>query len=260
MTTRNLGIQEAIERVLRDATQSLRPDEIANLIVERGLRSEANVKSVAANLSGMVQAGTVVRPERAKYALNRQPGAPVEPEAIRGSEEDAQLTRVSAYGLQWERNKVNWNPGQGRRRAGLLGKNLDAGGEPVDFSEQSGVYILYHRMVPMYVGKTEKDHLFGRLLDHHDGDRRGARWDTFSWFGFREVNEDGSLSERPESFSTDMLITVLETVIIEAFIPPMNDQGGALLGTRYDQVEDPTLVNQRDAEFRQMVARALAPT
>ena len=55
-----------------------------------------------------------------------------------------------------------------------------------------------------------------------------------------------------------MMITILEAVIIEAFILPLNDKGGELMGTMYHQVEDPSLVEQRDAELRRMVGRALA--
>ena len=55
-----------------------------------------------------------------------------------------------------------------------------------------------------------------------------------------------------------MMITILEAVIIEAFIPPLNDKGGELMGTIYLQVEDPSLVEQRAAELRRMVGRALA--
>ncbi len=55
-----------------------------------------------------------------------------------------------------------------------------------------------------------------------------------------------------------MMITILEAVMIEAFIPPLNDKGGDLMGTMYRQIEDPSLVEQRDVELRRMVGRALA--
>ena len=46
------------------------------------------------------------------------------------------------------------------------------------------------------------------------------------------------------------MIAVLEAVMIEAFIPPLNDKGGELMGTMYRQVEDPAPVEQREEELR----------
>ena len=127
----------------------------------------------------------------------------------------------------------------------------------IDFANQSGVYVLYNRLTPMYVGRTDSKNLFARLEDHNSGDRRGARWEQFSWFGFRKVTADRNLSSEIVDFNTSMLITVLETVMIEAFIPPLNDKSGDLLGTMYHQVEDPVLVERREVEFRDMVAKAI---
>ena len=83
---------------------------------------------------------------------------------------------------------------------------------------------------------------------------------TFSWFGFRRVGDDGNFVTTDASVSTDLLITFLEAVMIESFLPPLNNKGGDLLGTMYEQVEDPDLVSRREAEFRRMVGRALAAT
>ena len=54
------------------------------------------------------------------------------------------------------------------------------------------------------------------------------------------------------------MIAILEAVMIEAFIPPLNDKGGELMGTMYRQVGDPSPVEQRDEELRRMAGRALA--
>ena len=180
MSTQNLGIQEAITHVLRDAEEPLRADEIAHLIVENELRAEAKVHSVNANLSTMVKQGLVVKPERALFQHNSNPGQPVSAEEIQKAEEDEELNNVCAYGLYWEREKVNWNPGRGRSRGGLLGTAGD-GSDQVDFSNQAGIYVLYSGMTPVYVGRTtaESNALLGRLSSHHNDDRKGARWDIF---------------------------------------------------------------------------------
>ena len=237
----------------------MRADEIAHLIVENRLREEAKVQSVNAILSAMVKDGMVIKPERALFARNPNPGQQVSAEDIRKAEEDEQLNNVSGYGLYWDRDKVNWNPGQGRRRGGLLGSAGD-GTDPVDFSNQAGIYVLYNGMTPVYVGRTtaESNALMTRLVSHHNDDRKSARWDKFSWFGFRPVGENNQLVTTDASVSTDLLITFMEAVMIEAFLPPLNNKGGDLLGTMYEQVEDPELVSRRNAEFRQMVGKALS--
>ena len=260
MTTQE-RLPDAILKILETAEEPLRADEIAHLIVENELRREAKVQSVNANLSAMVKDGLVIKPERALFACNPNPGQPVSAEDIRKAEEDEQLNNVSGYGLYWDRDKVNWNPGRGRSRGGLLGSAGD-GTDTVDFSNQAGIYVLYNGMTPVYVGRTtaENNALLTRLVSHHNDDRKSARWDKFSWFGFRPVGDDNQLVTTDTSVSTDLLITFMEAVMIEAFLPPLNNKGGDLLGTMYEQVEDPDLISRRNAEFRQMVGNALAAT
>ena len=262
-TSENLGWEEAVRRVLQASPDPLTPDQIVHAVRERNIRKlgAAPKQSVAARLSTMVNEGKVERPERGVYRLTVNIGAPVSAEAAAGAEEEATITRVAAFGLYWERDKVNWNPGRGNRTQ-LLGSPSPENNETqIDFANQWGIYLLHNRLDVMYVGRTT-DSLIERLRAHNDtrnsNDRRNARWDSFSWFGFRQVNEDGSLSDEVATIDTRMMITILEAVIIEAFIPPLNDKGGELMGTMYHQVEDPSLVEQRDAELRRMVGRALA--
>ncbi len=255
MTMQNLGFQEAITRVLREAPDPLQPEVIARLIVQKKLKPRAKVTSVAAVLSSMVKEGTVIRPKVKHYQLSPQPpqpGVPVSAEVVREAEEEARLTNVSAYGLYWERDKVNWEPADGQ----LLG-NSDDSDMVINFAEQWGIYILHNNLTVMYVGRT-MDSLFKRLRQHHTQGRRTARWDEFSWFGFRQVNENGSLSSKSENFTTSMLVTVLESVMIEALLPPLNDRGGDLMGTMYRQVEDDELIRRQEANMRNIVARAMS--
>lgn len=255
-TTENLGWEEAVRRVLEASPEPLRAEEIVHGIREGNLRElGATPKpSVAARLSLMLKEGKVERTERGIYRLATTVGIQVSAADIAEAEEDAAIISVSAYGLYWERDKVNWNPGRGRRIL-LLGSPEDSDVK-IDFADQWGIYLLHNRLDVMYVGRTT-DSLFRRLVDHNTRDRRNARWDRFSWFGFRQVKEDGSLSEEVASIDTQMMITILEGVMIEAFIPPLNDKGGDLMGTLYRQVEDPTLLAERQAELRRMIGEAL---
>lgn len=258
LDSENLTWQESIRRVLNASPEPLSPDQIVHGIREYGLRElGATPKpSVAAQLSIMMKNGDIERPARGVYRIGTGGGVPVSAEAIAEAEEEATITSVAAYGLYWDRDKVNWNPGRGRRGGIQLLGSPDDSEVDIDFANQWGIYLLHNRLDVMYVGRTT-DSLMARLRDHNTRDRRNARWDRFSWFGFRQVNEDGTLSDEIATINTQMMITILEAVMIEAFIPPLNDKGGDLMGTLYRQVEDPTLVKEREAEFRRMVGRAL---
>ena len=65
-------------------------------------------------------------------------------------------------------------------------------------------------MTPVYVGRTtaESNALMGRLTSHHNDDRKAARWDKFSWFGFRRVMTAAVTADA--NVSSDLLITFLE--------------------------------------------------
>ena len=248
---------DAILEVLGAANEPLHYLEITERIIRGQLRRDLGQtpeRTVSARLTQtLLPAGIVERTASGVYSI-AETKQPPDPATVALAKEEDALIRVAAYGLYWDRDKVNWNPGQGRKKQ-LLG-SADRSTDQIDFSEQSGIYVLYNRLVPMYVGRTDSDYLLTRLESHNRGNRRNARWDQFSWFGFRRV-EGSSLSGESENFSTSMLITVLETVMIEAFIPPLNDKGGDLLGTMYRQVEDPFLVEQRNADFRQMIGKAI---
>ena len=259
MTTPSRSWEAAIRRVLEEAQEPLHYKEIAHRIITRNLRPATATpeNTVSYTLTRVMLPNGIVRrvgPGIYQLAGQREPQSQDE---IRQAQQEGDLSQIAAYGLYWDRSKVNWNPGQGQKKQ-LLGIS-DGGSRSVDFSSQSGVYILYNRLVPMYVGRTDSRALFTRLESHTEGARRTARWDQFSWFGFRKVNEESAtLLDESENFSTSMLITVLEAVMIEALIPPLNDKGGDLLGTMYRQVEDSALVERRQDEFRQMVGDAIS--
>jgi hypothetical protein len=79
----------------------------------------------------------------------------------------------------------------------------------------------------IYVGQTNTGDLFKRLKDHLEDDLAG-RWDRFSWFGFKKVKKDNTLSKGAESkwISRQDLVNVLEGIVIEIAEPQMNNQKG----------------------------------
>lgn len=267
--TASTSWRNAILDVLRKENGPLHYQEILQRIEEGGLRAvtgKTPAQTVSSTLSSSLLAESLVeKVETGVYQIRSSSAAPVTDEQRRDqidrAKEEDEFTNIAAYGLYWERDKVLWNPGQGRPRQGLLGVSED-GAKPVDFSNQAGIYVLHKYQTPMYAGRTkaENNALLTRLLTHHSGDRRGARWNQFSWFGFRQVVGNAIANDSNAKISIALLIDVLESVMIEAFIPPLNDKGGDLLGTLYTQVEDPDLTNRRNERFLATVAQAIHPT
>jgi hypothetical protein len=77
-------------------------------------------------------------------------------------------------------------------------------------------------------------------LKIHTNDHLRDRWSYFSWFGFRDVNKSGKLSEKqaPESEIktpyTDAL-NEIEGILIEALEPRLNKQGARWIAREYVQ-------------------------
>lgn len=177
---------------------------------------------------------------------------------------------IANYGIFWEREKVNWWPGSGRRGRPrldqapirLLGQeqvparqHIDRIKNAVDFANQRGVYLLHHGLEVMYVGLTvasgNNNGLFYRLRWHHNDPTKSPLWDRFSWFGFRPV-ENGTLKNIPTDMDQPIpmsaLVRVVETVLIQACMPKLNGQAGQLLGTIYGQVRDPALDENQETD------------
>ena len=69
---------------------------------------------------------------------------------------------VSEYGLAWPRNRANLNK---------IKK---------DIGKKTGVYVLTHGAMPMYVGKGQ---IAKRVKGHaRPGSSKSKYWDHFSWF------------------------------------------------------------------------------
>ena len=272
MTNQELGWSDAIVTVLQDAGEPLHYQRITALIGERGLRTltGANpVDSVRGFLSQMTTKGNrnydgrIRRVARGVYEFV-DPTSPVtEPREDEDIEDeldtidegqstaDSRIVRVPAFGLYWEKEKVNW----GRGGSGILGRQA-AGAKEVDFSDQQGVYLLHKDRSVVYVGRTTES-LRGRL-DWHNKDKKAPRWNQFSWFGFRDVNNDtGKLEPLPREIDTRHLITILESVLIEALEPPVNGRRGDYMGVLYEQVSDPKIQELEDTKLRRMMAESL---
>lgn len=224
---------DSILEVLKDADEPMHYADIAEQVGERGLRKlDANapysvVATISSSMSEEGSESPFVRVSRGYYALRSALSAAAEP--------DEQLEQpITSYGLFWRRKAVKWRNAEPK----ILGaSSTDA--PMVDFYSQHGVYILYdaaHR--PVYVGMSGTS-IGDRLRSHTKGKFRG-RWKSFSWFGFREVKENGKLGKAVSlNVSTSDLAELLEAVLIEVTEPPLNRQKGkGLSGTEYFPPED----------------------
>ena len=258
MTTQNLGWQEAIVSTLRDADAPLHYQRITEIIGERGLRALTGATpatTVNSYLNSMTKdkEGNSWYDERIRkvergvfqFVSDGDFEAPEqELDDIDDEEQDGNpdlIVQVPAFALHWDRANVHWPSGQ------LLGRG-NQNAKTVDFAEQQGVYILHNRYSVAYVGRTTSN-LYNRLR-YHNRDRKSARWDKFSWFGFRGVDDEtGNLTAMPTEVDPKHFISILESVLIEALAPPVNGRGGDHMGLLYKQVTHPEIVKDQKLEL-----------
>lgn len=249
----------AILKVLEDAGLPLHYQNITNLIGERRLRSLTGANpadTVRGTLNRIVnneQGSRIRRVGNGVFEVvdpsNSLPDTE-EDDADRIEEDNEDDVRVHAFGLYWEKDKVNWGKG------GALQGRQPYADDVVDFSNQQGVYLLYRERSIIYVGRTKgSPYLYGRLRSHVR-DAKGPRWDRFSWFGFRAVNERGELADLPDEVNMGNLITILEATLIETLEPPINGQRGELMGLLYGQVTDPEIASRQARSFLKDLAGA----
>lgn len=234
----------AITEVLEEAGGPLHYEEITEKIAAKGIRKNLGATpavTVAAQLSTSINnegpTSPFARVLKGTYGLKKWGAAPPSEAAREAAKENAlaqeeQYGVITSFGMFWQRKDVDW-----RRNPRLWGMQ-QIGAVPVEFSEQLGIYLLYDAREIIYVGRSTERPL-GRRLFEHTVDRLSTRWDRFSWFGVRPVNEDGRLGEIPENFSRESLVPALEAVLIEALEPRQNrKRGDDLISVEYMQKQD----------------------
>lgn len=140
------------------------------------------------------------------------------------------------FGLFWKKRDVHWGrQGVAGHLSGRLATNVTA--DVVDFRDQSGIYVLQSSFRVVYVGQAGygNQKLFERLKQHTK-DHLADRWDTFSWFGTRDVISGGYLKAEKDNYSAEhgVLLNHLEAILIAVTEPPLNRQGGKF-GSGVDQ-------------------------
>jgi hypothetical protein len=165
------------------------------------------------------------------------------------AEQVAETGALRAFGMFWQRELVVWSG------AKLLGRQ-SAGATEVNFAAQVGVYLLHDRERVIYVGRAT-DTLFARLKVH-TSDRLGGRWDRFSWFGLRNVNSEGELSNSEVPWKHDVVIETMEALLIESLEPPLNRRrGDNFSGVEYTQAIDPQIQADKENALLDKLRRSI---
>jgi len=245
----------AILHVLKEAKGSVHYVDIANKIVERGLKRKVGATpaaSVAATLSWSIRNGNspYQKVAQGEYALTSALAQAAKEASVTPVEEfvETEAGALRAFGMFWIRENVIWS---GKSR--LLGRQANSS-SPVDFAEQVGVYLLHDRDRVVYVGRAG-DTLFGRLKAHTT-DRLGGRWDRFSWFGLREVTEEGLLSDPALPWTHAVVIETLEALLIECLEPPQNRKRGDFSAVEFLQLRDPEIEKAHKKQVLEELARS----
>lgn len=226
--------------------------DIAEQVVEKGLRENVGATPAATVNSQICQSikyeassSPFMRTDRGEYILRKyadgqQSQVSHSPSpSVEEPEPEVEQRLIHAFGMFWRRDRVLW-----KGNPTLLGKQ-QIGATDVDFSQQTGVYLLYDGRDVVYVGRATERPL-GRRLYEHTLDRLQGRWDRFSWFGLLGVTEAGLLTESSSVPTQEVIAATLEALLIEGLEPTQNRRrGDGFTAVEYIQSEDPQIERQR---------------
>ena len=144
----------------------------------------------------------------------------------------ANTNLIAAMGYMWKRSEVDWIT-----QPDLWGveetSRTRANHVPINFSLQSGVYVLYKDAKITYIGQSIN---IGARLTNHTKDKHSQRWNRFSWFGLKPFDSDLKLIDPPDHYSMRAILDGLEGVLIEVLEAFGNDSSGNnISGTRFLQ-------------------------
>lgn len=243
---KELAWRKAIEKVLSEAPGAVHYKDLTDRIIEDGLRTSLGATpaaTVSAHLTTTIKRegskcpwqkiGKGLYIWKKKAGITQPAEQTISPEE--GDTDEEQYDVISSFGMFWRRDAIEWtsNPK-------ILGMQ-QIGAEPVDFSKQTGIYLLYDGREIIYVGRAT-DRPLGKRLYEHTLDRLSSRWDRFSWFGVLPVSDDGKLGALQDSFPSSKLLPALEAILVEALEPRQNrKRGDDLAAVEYIQKEDPEI-------------------
>jgi len=260
---------DAIISVLRAAGEPMDYTQVAQAIIDQGLRDASGSVNPMASVSSTVSQYLknqgdrceVVRVKRGQLGLREwgESDLRLGPSGIatrRVHDNQVDLNEIelrgisdgvveygtegliTSFGMYWRRDQVRWS-----NRPRILGAQ-QLGAKIVDFTEQVGLYVLYDGSRPIYVGQVSRPRLGARLFEH-TRDRLNGRWQRFSWFGLRPVMRSGNLGDfKAPAEPLNIFIDTLEAIIIEIVEPVQNRRTGNGFSTiEYIQAEDPDIAS-----------------
>lgn len=246
----DLSWREAIVRVLQASAEAMHYADIADAILEQGLKHDVGATpaqtvnaTIAVSIKSDGEKSPFVRTERGRYSLRSYSKESV-PTGAGEAEGVNETGLINAYGMYWARSSVLWTG-----KPQLLGRQAK-GSAVVDFCGQQGVYLLHDRRDVVYVGRTT-DQPLGVRIAQHVQDRLNGRWERFSWFGVRAVNPEGALvRDATAAYDLSTLIITMEALLIEGLEPPQNrKRGDGFKAVEFLQVEDPEIKKQKLVEM-----------
>lgn len=256
-----LSWKDAAIRILEKSGQALHYKEIAEEVQKQGLRKSLGATpantlfvSISNSIKGDGEESPFVKTNPGFFMLRSTALAAsddaIDPIQESGITENKSI--VKSVGMYWNASKVVW-----RSKPRLLGQEQQ-GSKAVDFCDQVGIYLLYDRSRVIYVGRSV-DRPLGVRLAEHTRDRLNGRWDRFSWFGLKGVDDKtGKLTEPEFSTSQSQIISLMEAILIESLEPPQNrKRGDDFSNIEYLQVPDREKKNQRTQSLISMIQEQL---
>ena len=251
----NMSWKDAIEQVLANAGEAMHYKTVAEEIDKQNLRSQLGAtpaNSVYATLHLSIkndgEASPFIKTNPGTFMLKKLPSQmAVEYSATSEDEDSEQRKVVKCAGMFWHADKVNW-----KSKPKILGQQQQ-GAKEINFCDQVGIYLLHDRSRVIYVGRST-DRPLGQRLYEHTRDRLNGRWDRFSWFGLKGVQDSGKLTEPHFSTSQNEIISLMEAILIEALEPPQNrKRGDDFSDIEYLQVADTEKKKQRKEALAKML-------
>lgn len=249
---------DAIKRVLQEEGEAMHYTDISEKVVERGYRNKVGatpaatvISTITTDINSNGENSAFIRVGLGEYYLKQNiaiqpaPLAPLTPEEELAEEQEIEEATqeiidqgiIKAFGMYWSREMILWKNNPSMYGAEQQGANS------IDFGGQIGIYMLHDGREVVYVGQAIDQSIMQRLYQHTT-DRLGGRWDRFSWFGFRGVRPDGTLTDKKEQYNTNLheLADTFEAILVEGVEPRQNrKRGNSFNGVEYIQSKDPEL-------------------
>lgn len=229
MSGKGLSWKGAVVVVLQNHDSALSAQEIVEQISLQGLREITGKTPSATVARQLLDLMSEKNPKVKKMGRGLYAHSGLE-DADDHAVNDENLV-ITNFGIGWKRDEVLWT-----RNPKLLGVEVEES-EPIDISNEEGIYMLLDGREIMYIGRTTGRPIGVRLSEHARG-RMKNRWNRFSWF---------SISDK--SVSQFELISTIESILIEALEPRLNRQGGQNLGIELIQKADPEIERKRKQEL-----------